>query len=234
MSTLGLDSSHAGRCKSSLTGKHVPALKDSCKKLGLKVSTTGARGGPIKWDYVAALWVHSMDFSSFVDETQDEIRRFIAWLIAQTMPEMRHVARLYFDVEGTFTTKADLCEQILEQLLEDPELPAIPGFDSDAGDDATVRSQQVKPNKPAQGVVNKETVDANQKTVDMVQWIYDTAPADNQPHLLAAIIAANTANAANAANAADAADSSQSARTKKPNNSKHVVEKKSTINVSIT
>lgn len=221
MSTFGLASSHAGLCKGSLTTKKVPFLQDSCDKLGLEVSATGARGRPIKWDYVAAMWVHAMDFSSFVDETQDEIRRFIAWLVAQTIPEMQDVARLYFHVEEKFTKKADLCERILEQLLQDPELPAIPGFDSDAGNNATARSQQVKPNKPAQGGVNKETVDANQKTVDMMKWIYNSAPADDQPRLLAALVAAN------------ATDSSQSARTKKSINSKHFVEKNSTINVSI-
>lgn len=47
----------------------------------------------VKEDYVAAIWVDAMDFSSIFDKKQEEIRKFVSWMTEQTLNEMVAVAR---------------------------------------------------------------------------------------------------------------------------------------------
>lgn len=136
----------SGECATSLTVQSVRELRGQCEARRLDVTATGV-SGPIKHDFISAIYVYDMGLTDLENDLQDRIRILISWLTKKTIDEMRNITQTYFDLNcKRLRKKGDICMLVLEKVSQQPELPDIPDLRSlfrDLGATGSETSEEV-------------------------------------------------------------------------------------------
>lgn len=119
-----------GYCDTSLSQAKVPDLRSYCDQRLLDVVPTGL-SGPIKTDYIAAIYIYDMGFSALDHGRAVVIRlcAFVSWYLRHSVPVMKDIARQYFGIQSTGRYKGNICDVVLQQLLRGDALAQIPEFE---------------------------------------------------------------------------------------------------------
>lgn len=137
----------SGGCNTSLSSRTLRDVKTSCETRALDITPTG-KNGPIKNDYISAIYTYDMGLTDLEPDLQDRIRIFVSWFIKKTVDKMQSITIEHFDVDCILCTKkGDICTLILAEVSQHPELPDIPGLcnlSKSLGTERTKNNDQVR------------------------------------------------------------------------------------------